>query len=135
MQLTTDEHQKFLQSINESDFDPHYHKTWHHQFKVHDVDIVQPVPLPEKPTVKKYQSVSDFLKQHNVKDTLVRAALQAAAEVPTKSQSSLNYHTRGNENTGVNGNGVTAPAGEQEKEESSLLSASLLKKVGHRYER
>ena len=78
--LTGEEHTKYLETIGEKDFDPYEHNTWHHLFKLHELDIANPIPLPERPSVTKCQSVSEFLKQHNVKDQLVREALESAMD-------------------------------------------------------
>lgn len=82
--LTAKKHEIFLSEINEISYDPFKYKTWHHLFKVHDLDIKDTMKLKEKPTIRKSIGVGEFLKMNNVKDKLVREALEEAAKISEK---------------------------------------------------
>jgi len=77
--ITNEHHKEFLRFINEESYNPFKHKTWHHQFKVHDVDI-QGKKLKGKPEMRRSLGVSEFIKKNDIKDQLVRAALEEVAK-------------------------------------------------------
>ena len=81
IQITAEHHKKFLETIGEKSYDPFKYKTWHHQFKVHALELdMAEKRLKEKPTMRRCQGVGEFLKQNNVKDQLIKAALEEVAK-------------------------------------------------------
>lgn len=83
IEITSRRHREFLKSISEEAYDPFKHKTWHHLFKVHDVDV-EGRRLRDKPEMRRSLGVGEFIKRNSIKDQLVKAALEEVAKDTSK---------------------------------------------------
>ena len=110
LDITAGKHTEFLRTIGESEYDPFKYKTWHHLFKVHELDIEKRGRVKEKPVARRTQGIAEFLKESNVKDKMVKEALETVCADMGKEE----------ERKKEDGSAPTS---------SSMLSESLLKKV------
>ncbi len=97
---TMEKHRRFMEEIGEPEFDPVKCQTWHHLFPVHEIQVEITRKLNPKPETKHCMGVAEFLQKNDVKDRLVRAALEEAA----KAQAQENGETRAQ--TGVFSEGL-----------------------------
>ena len=80
-------HSRFTRQLGDDSFDPIELQTWHHNFRVHELEVIPTATLKDKPLLERQSTVTDFLRKNDIKQQLLDAAM--------KSVSSQGPHERG----------------------------------------
>jgi hypothetical protein len=81
-------HSLYTRSFGDDSFDPVELQTWHHNFPVHTLDVEPNVALKPKPELEPQSTVSDFLRDNDIKQQLLDAAMKSAPAHASKESGS-----------------------------------------------
>lgn len=121
--IANEHHKLFLESIKfPREFDPFKFKTWHHDYNLESVPNIPIFEILEKPSIK-ITSIQDFLRETDIKSTLVKRAVDEINNSAALEKNS----TIKQEKSALNGH---SPVGDKTNSNlSKFLSEKFIKKM------